>query len=75
VLLRGIDAKRLVKTVPQQFAGGPRGFHRRVEIVGHEGRVLSTVQLLNLSTQKKPGGENEFSSRVEVIGWNYEKAP
>jgi len=36
-------------------------------------RVLSTVQLLNLSTQKKPGGENESSPRVEVIGWNYEK--
>jgi hypothetical protein len=25
--------------------------------------------------QKKPGGENESSSRVEVIGWNYEKIP
>jgi hypothetical protein len=24
---------------------------------------------------KKPGGENESSSRVEVIGWNYEKVP
>jgi hypothetical protein len=24
---------------------------------------------------KKPGGENESSSRVEVIGWNYEKIP
>jgi hypothetical protein len=24
---------------------------------------------------KKPGGENESSSRVEVMGWNYEKLP
>jgi hypothetical protein len=24
---------------------------------------------------KKPGGENESSSRVEVIDWNYEKVP
>jgi len=24
---------------------------------------------------KKPGGENESSSRVEVIGWNYEQLP
>jgi hypothetical protein len=35
-------------------------------------------QPLNCSTSqtiKKPGGENEFSPRVEVNGWNYEKAP
>jgi hypothetical protein len=38
---------------------------------------LSTPQPLNsknLSTQKKPGGENSFSPRVEVIDWNYETA-
>jgi len=32
----------------------------------------STPQPLN---QKKPGGKSKFSSRVEVIGWNYEKPP
>jgi hypothetical protein len=31
----------------------------------------STIQLLR--AQKKPGGENSFSPRVEVIDWNYEK--
>jgi hypothetical protein len=33
--------------------------------MGHDGKTLA---------QKKPGGENEFSSRVEVIDWNYESA-
>jgi hypothetical protein len=33
--------------------------------MGHGGERL---------TQKKPGGEIEFSSRVEVIDWNYETA-
>jgi hypothetical protein len=42
-----------------------RGFRCHVEF-----KILSTAQLLNLSTApsiKKPGGENEFSSRVEVV--------
>jgi hypothetical protein len=49
--------------VVERLSGkGKRGF-----------RILSTSQLLNLSTRKtfqpikKPGGENESSSRVEVI--------
>jgi hypothetical protein len=46
-----------------------RGFRRHVDF-----RILSTAQLLNLSTIKKPGGENSFSPRVEVIDWNYETA-
>jgi hypothetical protein len=28
----------------------------------------------NSSDAKKPGGENSFSPRVEVIDWNYERA-
>ena len=35
VRFRGIDPERLLKTVPEQFAGGASGFHRRVEIVRH----------------------------------------
>jgi hypothetical protein len=37
-----------------------------------ESQVHSTIQLLH--AQKKPGGENSFSPRVEVIDWNYETA-
>ena len=37
VVRRGrIDAERLLKMVPKQFAGGARGFDRRVEIMRHE---------------------------------------
>jgi hypothetical protein len=41
-----------------------RGFRCHVEF-----KILSTVPPI-----KKPGGENSFSPRVEVIDWNYERA-
>ena len=34
--LGGIDAERLLKMVPEQLAGGARGFDRRVEVMRHE---------------------------------------
>jgi hypothetical protein len=37
--------------------------------------MISPSQAETVSRIKKPGGENESSSRVEVIGWNYEKVP
>jgi hypothetical protein len=37
--------------------------------------MISALPGRNGSRIKKPGGENESSSRVEVIGWNYEKVP
>jgi hypothetical protein len=58
--------------MPEQFAGGPRGFHRRVEVMRHEGKVARPSSAGEI---KKPGGENEFSSRVEVIGLELRKAP
>jgi hypothetical protein len=59
VRFRGVHPERLLKTMAQHFAGGAGRFHRGVEIMRHDGKTLA---------QKKPGGENEFSSRVEVIG-------
>jgi hypothetical protein len=35
--------------------------------------VRSAFNHSNSSDAKKPGGENSFSPRVEVIDWNYEK--
>ena len=36
VRLERIDAERLLKLVPEQFAGGARGFDRRVEVMRHD---------------------------------------
>jgi hypothetical protein len=40
---------------------------RQVEFPSHP-IISARVEVFILSAQKKPGGENKFSSRVEVIG-------
>jgi hypothetical protein len=66
VRLRGIHPERSLKTMAQHFAGAASRFHRCVEVMRHDGETL---------IQKKTGRRNESFSRVEVIGWNYEKPP
>ena len=70
---RGVDRERLLKMRAEQIAGRAGRFFRGLEIMCHRGYVASCnltdsarAAAKIFSATKKPGGENEFSSRVEV---------
>ena len=64
---RGIDRERFLEMRAEQVAGGAGRFCPRLEIMHHARNLTDAAELAaKFFAQKKPGGETEFSSRVEV---------
>ena len=66
--------------MPQHLARGAGGVDRRVEVMRHEewpiglrARAAKSFHGADARETKKTGRRNESSSRVEVMGWSYEK--
>ena len=64
---RGVDRERFLEMRAEQFAGGASRFLCHFEEFLHRCTLTdSALPPAKFFAQKKPGEENEFSSRVEV---------